>query len=452
MSTTTSDLYLSPTQQGLLLAALNSNRPVDAADTNMASTRRVKNERTGSAATAAAPNTGPSSSFQTDPVTQALVNEDDAYNFEDSDLFGDLPDDSPEPEEDAYTHLHDKRKSFDAADDADEGGGKRQEGEDKTIKKPGRKPLTSEPTTKRKAQNRAAQRAFRERKEKHLKDLETKVEDLEKASEAANNENSVLKAQIERLILELNEYRSRVSWVNAQGPVRRQSSAMSPRNSNLNPGTSDFHFQFPKFGATSFAGTFPSTATSSGQDLRQTQATQPAQTPSTINTTDPRTQTKPSSSGLTSANDRATASSISTSIRSMPTPSPQKSQLPQQEPADSFGGLFSPSVLAATADPNGNYFGFDVNGTNVFAQYQDTNRGSFDLTQSAVPGLYFGSSASNTESPGSSHGSHQQNSISASPDTTFTSPSSKLQDLGLNTIPEQQSSSSTNPIWNGKQS
>lgn len=42
---------------------------------------------------------------------------------------------------------------------------------------------------KRKAQNRAAQRAFRERKERHLKDLETKVDELEKASESTNHEN-----------------------------------------------------------------------------------------------------------------------------------------------------------------------------------------------------------------------------------------------------------------------
>lgn len=43
--------------------------------------------------------------------------------------------------------LHDKRKSLDGKDDDDEGGGKRRESEDKSGKKPGRKPLTSEPTS-----------------------------------------------------------------------------------------------------------------------------------------------------------------------------------------------------------------------------------------------------------------------------------------------------------------
>ena len=96
------------------------------------------------------------------------------FDYDENDrMIGDLPDDPA-------SDLHDKRKSIDGEDDDDEGGGKRREGADKTAKKPGRKPLTSEPTSKRKAQNRAAQRAFRERKEKHLKDLETKVEDLRK--------------------------------------------------------------------------------------------------------------------------------------------------------------------------------------------------------------------------------------------------------------------------------
>lgn len=47
--------------------------------------------------------------------------------------------------------LHDKRSHPDDDDDGDEreGGGKRREGDDKTAKKPGRKPLTSEPTSVR---------------------------------------------------------------------------------------------------------------------------------------------------------------------------------------------------------------------------------------------------------------------------------------------------------------
>ena len=47
--------------------------------------------------------------------------------------------------------------------------------------KPGRKPSETEPLTKRKAQNRASQRAFRERKQSYLADLEAKVAAYEKA-------------------------------------------------------------------------------------------------------------------------------------------------------------------------------------------------------------------------------------------------------------------------------
>ncbi|PWN53446.1 hypothetical protein IE53DRAFT_168141 [Violaceomyces palustris] len=47
--------------------------------------------------------------------------------------------------------------------------------------KPGRKPSEAEPPTKRKAQNRASQRAFRERKQSYLASLEAKVAAYEKA-------------------------------------------------------------------------------------------------------------------------------------------------------------------------------------------------------------------------------------------------------------------------------
>lgn len=102
---------------------------------------------------------------------------------------------------------------------------------------------------KRKAQNRAAQRAFRERKEKHLKDLETKVDELEKASQTANQENGLLRAQVERLQVELKEYRKRISWLSGGNGLSTMAamSNMNSRNlSNLN--NNDFYFDFPKFG------------------------------------------------------------------------------------------------------------------------------------------------------------------------------------------------------------
>ena len=102
---------------------------------------------------------------------------------------------------------------------------------------------------KRKAQNRAAQRAFRERKEKHLKDLETKVEELEKASEATNHENSVLRAQVDRMTSELNQYKQKLSGMASKkfGPTTREQVPFgNAAVSNLND--VNFQFEFPKFG------------------------------------------------------------------------------------------------------------------------------------------------------------------------------------------------------------
>lgn len=106
---------------------------------------------------------------------------------------------------------------------------------------------------KRKAQNRAAQRAFRERKEKHLKDLEDSVEKLQKTSDMTNQENGLLRAQVERLQVELREYRKRLSWM-ASG----SGNAISAMSSNSIPSAhskgayglqnNEFLFDFPKFG------------------------------------------------------------------------------------------------------------------------------------------------------------------------------------------------------------
>ncbi|KAJ4359485.1 DNA-binding transcription factor yap1 [Didymosphaeria variabile] len=175
----------------------------------------------------------------------------DNFDFDNADngdlMIGELPGDSPDKDGESS----EKRKSPGDDPEDPEGGGKRREGDDKQAKKPGRKPLTSEPTTKRKAQNRAAQRAFRERKEKHLKDLETKVAELEKASDSANHENGLLRAQVQRLQMELREYRKRLSLNSSSGSNNRSPSMMGGFSSILNNGgstNSSFQFEFPRFG------------------------------------------------------------------------------------------------------------------------------------------------------------------------------------------------------------
>ncbi|QKX59560.1 uncharacterized protein TRUGW13939_06696 [Talaromyces rugulosus] len=264
------NLFLSPEQQNLLMAALNANNPSKKQDGSQESTPGLQNNRSSSNETSPSQENGfdpsRSSYFESpllndgpgsghlgfNPDESPFLDFDPDVDFDpqgSDDLIGDLPGwDSHE--------LGDKRKSI-GESDADFDNGKKRRGsddKDKASKKPGRKPLTSEPTTKRKAQNRAAQRAFRERKEKHLKDLETKVEELEKASETTNHENHILKSQVERLQVELKEYRKRLSWVSGGNGLSTLSTFQNQTSTN-NIGrnlsglsNSEFFFDFPKFG------------------------------------------------------------------------------------------------------------------------------------------------------------------------------------------------------------
>lgn len=114
---------------------------------------------------------------------------------------------------------------------------------------------------KRKAQNRAAQRAFRERKEKHLSDLETKVIELEKTSESTSHENGLLKAQINRLQSELREYRNRLSKQGSQNisPVSANFQSFSVNSAPSN----QFQFDFNPSSYVPYGPLIPTTTTSS---------------------------------------------------------------------------------------------------------------------------------------------------------------------------------------------
>jgi AP-1-like factor len=141
---------LTPAQQDLLLAALASN-----SKSNQPSSASVRAGSVDSMAQKAGENgrfdpnaqtTPPSGHFDFAPDESPYLDfdidgeGDEQYDFDiNAQMIGDLPESSGD--------LHDKRKSIDGKDDEDEGGGKKRESEDKSGKKPGRKPLTSEPTT-----------------------------------------------------------------------------------------------------------------------------------------------------------------------------------------------------------------------------------------------------------------------------------------------------------------
>lgn len=246
------DFVLTPQQQSLLYAALNSNRPTNGPST--AGFQMPPLQLDGSPVQGA----DGLSSFQTSPdldYDYDFAGADSSFDLpyggpDQPKMIGDLPGtnnansatksgspDSESPEKRSHP------------DDEENPGAKRRESEEKVAKKPGRKPLTTEPSSKRKAQNRAAQRAFRERKEKHLRDLENKVQELEKLSEAANSENDALRARVEKMTVELNEYKKRLSLLSSGRPVHQGPAA--PHFGSLfvnNLNDVNFQFEFPKFG------------------------------------------------------------------------------------------------------------------------------------------------------------------------------------------------------------
>lgn len=79
--------------------------------------------------------------------------------------------------------------------------------------KPGRKPSTDTPPTKRKAQNRAAQRAFRERRAARVGELEEQLEETKeeqsKRETDMRNKLTRLEAEVLRFNTELQSWRSR---------------------------------------------------------------------------------------------------------------------------------------------------------------------------------------------------------------------------------------------------
>ncbi|OKL64153.1 hypothetical protein UA08_00332 [Talaromyces atroroseus] len=75
--------------------------------------------------------------------------------------------------------------------------------------KPGRKPATDTPPTKRKAQNRAAQRAFRERRAARVGELEEQIKKIEDDHDALE---LVLRNQITQLTKDLDQAHSDISW------------------------------------------------------------------------------------------------------------------------------------------------------------------------------------------------------------------------------------------------
>ena len=476
--------YLSPAQQDLLLAALNYRTSSKENRTSTTDTSAAIKPSVANAAMTGAED--PSLFFSPDELDNDSfdmeytpdwdnLDGDNSFDFENADLGGEMIGALPGngTGTDANGELHEKRKSPDESSKSEGGDAKRQETQEgeKGAKKPGRKPLTSEPTTvshylpflnvpgpaanprsqKRKAQNRAAQRAFRERKEKHLKDLETKVDELTEEQEANKQENGQLKAQVEKLQTELREYRKRLSL---NGPGYNRSPPLianaAPHRSNSGPSNSNnFQFDFPKFGGlpgsqmfgdqTVSAAINPSNRKSnnsptSGGDLgRQSRTGSASRDNKTMGTgLSPKTSRgKGSNTGspfqLSNMNPMFSTYSTNDNMHGF------ADTLTQMNGGnDPFGDLFSPSILRTasvddymgTAQPttsgsNGNLLsnpGNDGDTTAGLARVFQFNSGS-SMSDSTSPGASSSSqwngngtgNSSNGTSPESSHDSPANN-------------------------------------------
>ncbi|KAK1710459.1 bZIP transcription factor [Colletotrichum lupini] len=75
--------------------------------------------------------------------------------------------------------------------------------------------------SRRKAQNRAAQRAFRERKERHVKDLEAKLANLEAEAQQKSTENERLKREMQK--------------ISTENEILRATSSMNGHHSSASP-------------------------------------------------------------------------------------------------------------------------------------------------------------------------------------------------------------------------
>jgi AP-1-like factor len=151
-NTISPNFTLSAREEQLLLAALNSNNKSSNIDTSNNKSTDPFAMAPGSFTESPlqAPGSGALNDFDDSPFVDYDYEFDadggfdyDFSNDSQGQMIGRLPGSSSDGDADT----HDKRSHPANDGDEEEGGGKRREGDEKTSKKPGRKPLTSEPTS-----------------------------------------------------------------------------------------------------------------------------------------------------------------------------------------------------------------------------------------------------------------------------------------------------------------
>lgn len=270
------------------------------------------------------------------------------------------------------------------------------------------------------------------------------MDHLEKVSESTNQENGLLRAQVEQLQIELKEYRKRLSWVGSSGQSGSSflgsSAPAAAARTSINSKQNDFQFEFPRFGDPS-ADYVVSNSSTGVQSVAQSTRS------STLSS-------KASNYAVPGVVGRNAVPYLSPQMPSPQMTSPSSgsnSKSPENAPStlllvsdfqsrasnstlDSFSGLFSPSILEASRQASIGYFPPTTakNSNQVARKHFDHNSPGTNVRQHST------SSISNTDSPTSSHESQQNfSSIGTSPEPSLSSPCQKVTEYGLNTISEE---------------
>lgn len=248
---------------------------------------------------------------------------------------------------------------------------------------------------------------------------------------------------MERLQVELKEYRKRLSWVSSNGLNRSQFNAQNQNRLSSVNSQNDFQFEFPKFGdLPSLQGTnkLNDTKESSRQKSNGNLPGSSSSSPAT--STHQNVNAARSNSTKSQRNPTASFGSVSQSPVMNNTISASPSPMNRQNNSgsvDSLTGLFSPSVLEASRHASlGGYFPQSAQpGFNNVSQPARTTLDNNNAT-GRVTGVYSNSTASTSDSPGSSAESHNAiSSIGTSPEPSLNSPANKLTEFNLNPISEE---------------
>lgn len=288
---------------------------------------------------------------------------------------------------------------------------------------------------------------------------------MEKTSEADKHENGLLKAQVERLQVELKEYRKRLSLNSGAGGVRSSPplNAYTGQNrSNSGPtngSTNNFQFDFPKFGALPgsqiFGNQQPLSNGANNGVVHRGSITPPlTQSPTTTGgfggvpgqtTAQPRREDSTGGRSMSSKNSTPNlngSSKGSPSQYAMPSVGYSStnnmhgfaSTLPQMGGDNPFGDLFSPSLLKSASVDGNNFFGSTQQVTNHNSQnsFDSGNGGDSTAGLNRVFQFNGGSSASDSASPSASSSSQWNvngagSSCGTSPEPSHDSPANKTE-------------------------